>query len=246
MSELRDKKAFGWIYKEKEIHREWFEMWKRNAPPKKRDWYYLIYSDKMNFLMNFLKQMKGKRILDAGCGEGVIVEELKEKGYEIYGIDKNYESKYVIRGDIKSTPFKENEFDVVLLLDVLEHLAYDEQYTALKEIKRILKPSGILIMSVPNLAHLTSRIKFLLLGKLSRGDKDINHLGERTLPEYRELLIKHGFKIKKVIGSTPSIPIIWQMITLYPEKLVKLYKIMNIFAIPHLSIMNIFVAENQK
>ncbi len=242
----QSKKKVGWLYKEKEIHREWFEMFERKLPPKKRDWYYLIYSDKMSFLLELLKNFKGGKILDAGCGEGVLVEKLRKEGYNIEGLDPNYESSYVKNADITSPPYRENEFDVVLLLDVLEHIPYDKQYTALREIKRILKPGGTFVMSVPNLAHLSSRIKFLILGKLSRTDKDINHLGERTFHEYRELLIKHNFKIKKVFASTPSIPIIWQLITLYPEKLTKLYRAINLLATPQISILNIFVSENKK
>lgn len=79
--------------------------------------------------------------------------------------------------------YPDNHFDVLLLLDVFEHLSYNEQYKALNEIKRILKDHGILILSIPNVANISSRLKFLILGELSRTDKDYNHLGERTFRE---------------------------------------------------------------
>lgn len=235
----------GWIYEKGDIHREWMEKIEEGKIGK--EWYLLIFRKKMKFITDFLDKQKGKKILDAGCGEGVLVEKYKKKGYDIEGIDPNYESEFVKTVSILKTDYKDNTFDIVLLLDVLEHLSYSDQYIALKEIKRILKRDGLLIMSVPNLANLTSRIKFFLFGKLSRGDKDWNHIGERPFPEYKSLLESHKFKVEEIYGITITIPFLWQIVTVFPEKLQLVHDFLLNFAnIPQISLLNIFIARNIK
>lgn len=245
MIEYKNMKS--WIYTEKEIHRTWFEKIKKGD--KKidgRDWYFLIYERKMKIIIEIIKEFYGKKILDCGCGEGVLVEEFKSKGYDIEGIDKNYESEFVKAGDITNMEYPDNQFDVVLLLDVLEHLPYNEQYSALKEIKRVLKNQGTLILSMPNIANMSARLKLLILGELSRTDKDYNHLGERTFKEIKRILIQHNFSIKRLFPITPTLPIIWQIITLFPNKMRKIHDLINLIKTPQFALLNIFVCTNQK
>lgn len=245
MIEYKNMKS--WIYTEKEIHRTWFEKIKKGD--KKidgRDWYFLIYERKMKIIVKIIEEFYGRKILDCGCGEGILVEEFKSKGYDIEGIDKNYESEFVKAGDITNMEYPDNQFDVVLLLDVLEHLPYNEQYSALKEIKRVLKNQGTLILSMPNIANMSARLKLLILGELSRTDKDYNHLGERTFKEIKRILIQHNFSIKKLFPITPTLPIIWQIITLFPNKMRKIHDLINLIKTPQFALLNIFVCTNQK
>src|SRR5258708_4769808 len=98
----------------------------------------------------------GKRptILDVGCGTGKNIEEFNKVG-KTYGIDNSSKAikfckirnlKHVRLASSNRTGFKSGFFDVVTLLDVLEHV--DEQPT-LSELKRILKKSGKIIITVP-------------------------------------------------------------------------------------------------
>ncbi len=109
------------------------------------DWSYTpTYLKKMYQVRKFLDSLPKKtKVLDAGCGEGVLVEEYLNKGYTIQGIDLNYESKIVIKGNILDMPFEEKSFDVVLLLDVFEHLAFSNQPKVIKEIQRVLSGGGV-------------------------------------------------------------------------------------------------------
>ena len=236
----------GWIYTEKDVHREWLKKIEQGEIG--REWYLLIFRKKLKIVKEFLdKECKGKRILDVGCGEGILVEEYRKKGYDIEGVDPNYESDFVKIGEVTDLEYEDNSFDVILLLDVLEHIPYDKQYIALKEIKRVLKKGGLFLMSVPNLAAFSSRIKFLIFGKLSRADKDFNHVGERPFEEYKELLVKHVFKINKVWGITITLPLIWQLVTYFPQKMAPIHDyLLNCLNIPSLSLLNIFLAENLK
>jgi len=57
--------------------------------------YYPLYLSKHRYVIDFLKDRQDQKILDVGCGEGVFVEELKDTGFDIEGIDENYSSPVV-------------------------------------------------------------------------------------------------------------------------------------------------------
>ncbi len=152
------------------------------------------------------------RILDAGCGEGVLVEELRQAGREAIGLDLNYESDAVRRGDVRAIPFPPATFDAVTCLDTLEHLQFADQPVALAEIKRVLRPGGMLLLSVPNLAHLNSRLRLLLRGRLDRSDSEAEHPGERPLQEWRRLLSEAGFSVDRVSGVTLTVPLLYRRV----------------------------------
>ncbi len=90
------------------------------------------------------------KILDAGCGTGEIVGQLIRCGHEVWGLDISelmirYAKEHCVlgrfqQGDIEHLPFRDNTFDMVVCLGVLEYLNTDEK--ALREIRRVLKPGG--------------------------------------------------------------------------------------------------------
>ena len=130
-------------------------------------WAYLpVYLEKMRRVRRFLERKQHCRILDVGCGEGVLVDEYHCRGYDIVGLDLNYSRPGIYRGSILNMPFKDDSFDLLLCLDVIEHLNLLDQPTAIAEMHRVLRPGGVLLASIPNLAHFASRLRFLLLGKL--------------------------------------------------------------------------------
>ena len=110
----------------------------------------------------------------------------------------------------------------------------------LNEIHRLLTPHGTLIASVPNQAHLNSRFSFFLLGQIHRADSVINHIGERPYDENRKLIIKSGFHVDNCIGITLTIPILYKFIARFPARLRWLHDLMEPFAIPSLSLLNVF------
>ena len=97
-----------------------------------------------------------KTILDVGCGTGMVLDMLAPLG-EIYGIDASPEAMVLSRkrdlphlvcSDANVVfPFKDNKFDVIMCLDVLEHLDKDRQ--AIREIHRICSPGGLVMITVP-------------------------------------------------------------------------------------------------
>lgn len=114
----------------------------------------MIVKDNLNIYLD--KNPKKTKVLDFGCGSGILVDELAKQGYQTYGLDNHKDAiKFGLLQGIKNIKvidtykinFQNNTFDVVFFLDVLEHI-YDEKQV-LNEIIRVLKPGGIVIIMVP-------------------------------------------------------------------------------------------------
>ncbi len=117
------------------------------------------------FIQNQISD-RSARILDVGCGRGWMLKTLKDHGWECFGTEFSEESSkhaqkllgntvYTV-SDIADCRFPDNHFDVVTLWHVLEHLP--NYLDVLQEIKRILKPRGVLIIEVPNFTGVQSSI----------------------------------------------------------------------------------------
>jgi SAM-dependent methyltransferase len=160
----------------------------------------------------------GTRVLDAGCGEGVLVQEFAGR-LRIEGVDANYRSELVREGSVTALPCEDETFDQVLCLDVLEHLPFDEQAAAVAELFRVLKPGGGALVSVPNLAHLQSRVHFLLRGRLMRTASLAKHPGDRPVLEYLQLARAGGFEVVARRGIFPTVPVLAAMVRRHPVSL---------------------------
>jgi SAM-dependent methyltransferase len=95
------------------------------------------------------------RILDAGCGGGALLAELAGLGMAV-GLEPSPASREralargvaeVVDGDLAGLPFGDGEFDLATALDVLEHL--DDDRGALAELRRVTRPGGGLVVTVP-------------------------------------------------------------------------------------------------
>lgn len=179
-----------------------------------------IYERKMRWVDKTLEAIPANaRLLDVGAGEGALVERYRKKGRDIVGVDTAYQSAYVRQADLLSLPFENACFDAVLCLDVLEHVQLLDQPKALSEIARVLKEDGHLLLSVPNLAHLHSRIKFFFTGKLTRTSAVDRHPGDRPVAEYLELVSQAGFHVEHRGGIFPTVPIAFRAVNHYPKQL---------------------------
>lgn len=112
---------------------------------------------KRNFLLYALQKYAAAsaRILDIGCGTGGVMSALKAAGYNIEGVDPSDDALDYCRkkgliankATAENTDQADGSFDVVIALDVFEHLADDR--LGAEEIRRILKPGGLAIITVP-------------------------------------------------------------------------------------------------
>jgi len=155
---------------------------------------------------------KAKKILDIGCGAGLLGKELKnrQKCY-VAGIEYAPEAATksetaldrVYMGDaVKVIPeILENSFDTIIMADFLEHIANPEEI--LSEVKRILIPGGRLVLSIPNVRH-WSVIKDLLEGRWEYQDAGIldkTHLRFFTWQSILSLLNSAGYHIDSYSGT---------------------------------------------
>jgi len=208
------------------------------------DWKYLpVYLAKRALVEKFLETCRGERIIDLGCGEGALVKVFQARGYNIIGMDLHYESEHVRRGSILETGLEGGSFDLVLCMDVIEHLNFADQERALDEIARLLRPGGRLLLTVPNLAHLASRLSFLVRGKLIRTSSIDRHPGDRPLNEYRAMLARR-FSIRQTAGIFPTLPLLALLTWWKPAASVPFHRIYNrLLALPGWCFLSIFVCE---
>ena len=192
------------------------------------DWdYYPTYVAKLAWMRRYLDALPASaRVLDAGCGEGILVEEYASR-LRIEGIDDNYSSTHVRRGSLLALPFADATFDVVLCLDVLEHLTFADQPNALRELRRVMTPQAELVVTVPNLAHLQSRINFLIAGRLIRTASEVKHPGDRPLADYERLASAAGLELVQRSGIFPTLPVVTPWIRRKPRARAWLHRLLT-------------------
>jgi SAM-dependent methyltransferase len=114
---------------------------------------------------------KGGRMLDIGCGSGRLLFDLRQLGFQVFGVDYSSSmvaaSRALFRGrgakpaplaveDIERLAFRDGSFDMVVAAAVIEYLFTDDN--AIAEIHRVLKPGGAMIIAVRNARNLSKPI----------------------------------------------------------------------------------------
>jgi 2-polyprenyl-3-methyl-5-hydroxy-6-metoxy-1,4-benzoquinol methylase len=182
----------------------------------------------LDLLQPFWTEGAKVKVLDVGAGAGVVSLALSVAGAECHVMDTWYEysddrdnqmgsvddilSRFQSRGmtinhhNILNVPwnYPDASFDVVLFLAVIEHLP-ESPDRVLREIRRVLKPNGHLVLTTPNVCCLANRLKML-------GGQTIHfplrmwygvhpftgHYREYTIAEVKEMLRLSGFKLLKL------------------------------------------------
>jgi malonyl-CoA O-methyltransferase len=131
---------------------------------------------KTELVRELLGNISNKKVLDVGAGIGFFSNMCCDLGAVVVAVDfssemikkikKRYGNKFLAQKcKAHQLPFHNDRFDIVLLLDVIEHL-YKVQLT-LTEIRRVLKPEGKLIITTPSTGYSIDNFLRIILGKFS-------------------------------------------------------------------------------
>lgn len=172
-----------------------------------------IYKSKITKVVNFIKNKSGK-LLDIGIGYGHVEQQISDRNINLkmYGIDiskysvnlvkKKFEGNFKI-ASVYNIPHKNNFFNVVIALDILEHLPKTKINLALSEINRVMRQDGKLIITIPINENKTDRF---LNGHLRKYNINIinKELDSNKFDiEYLEYLyaFKNMYTIKNLINN---------------------------------------------
>lgn len=191
--------------------------------------YFWTHSERYKYILHkiivayYNIALQNKKVLDIGCYPYHLGKALEELGFDVYGISSKHEpidnnpKIKILNIETDKFPFKNDDFDIVLCSEVIEHLLRTPKIP-LKEIKRILKKDGVLIITTPNALRSINRISMLIGRNIYPKDKDFydekagdasyyfRHNKEYTMKELEELLEEVGFQIKNkeyFISYTP-------------------------------------------
>jgi len=152
----------------------------------------------------------GAQVLDSPCGAGSLTVALKDRNLSAMGIDLEEEAESLLgnafrKCDLeKPLPFADGFFDAVFSIEGIEHL--ENHFNCIRELKRVLKPGGTLVLTTPNITSIRSRVRFLGSGFFGRDARPLNeaarnglhHIGLLTFAELRYALVTSGFRIRSL------------------------------------------------
>ena len=148
----------------------------------------------LSLMEKYINYDKSNKILDAGCGSGLMLNDLREFG-QVYGMDYSKEaikfSKLIFDGEVRqgyiprNIPYNKSYFNGIIALDVIEHIENDQE--ALIDLKEHLTDNGVCVITVPAYMSLWS-------------NHDVVHQHKRRykLSELKEKILCAGFKIEKI------------------------------------------------
>ncbi len=179
-----------------------------------------VYKQRVANVERFMGEVSGKDVLDLGCGVGFFGGLARKRGGRVVGLDfseaalgiaqTQQEGIPFVRGDATKVPFPDASFDVVLLNDIIEHLAEAPGRRMIEEVFRVLRPGGRLVVDTDNDAFLMQKKGLRRLNEwLERGTEQRRALAEikktytaptlhikiYTVQELRALLESVGFRI---------------------------------------------------
>lgn len=171
-----------------------------------------------HIVLSLIGAGEGRRVLDIGCARGHLLEEMVNMGWIAKGIDIDAAdvAACTARGldavefDLTAgLPASLGLFDLVILADVIEHPP--DPLHVLRSIRSLLNPESKIVVSVPNVAHLSVRVQ-LLFGRFryaTRGILDRTHLRFFTRRTFMSLMTDSDFRINHITASAAPLELIW-------------------------------------
>jgi ubiquinone/menaquinone biosynthesis C-methylase UbiE len=156
----------------------------------------------------------GERVLDLGCGPGDGAQRLAEAGAQAFGLDYSQGMLEtaravpglggLVRGDAGRLPFRDGAFDKVLCTNSFHH--YPQHLDALREMRRVLRPGGVLVLVDPRRDHLFGWAAIDLVENAIFGLKEVRIF---SVSQWYRMLSEAGFSKAKVDVGPPWQPVAW-------------------------------------
>jgi SAM-dependent methyltransferase len=150
---------------------------------------------------------RAARVLDIGCGTGALLVRFRGCGYtNLAGIDIAPPAAipgvhfHALDLDDPRFPVDDGSVDLALAVEVLEHIENVGAFLA--EIRRVLSPTGRLLLTTPNVHSVEARLRLLLLGQLKQFDSigDPTHIYPVFSFPFNRLLARNGFRVEQRWG----------------------------------------------
>lgn len=160
---------------------------------------FLYQTNRINETIPEIKKLlKPKsKLLDIACGSGYVLSVLPKGSYgidinprHVKAASANAPNAKIIEGDIKKTPFKPGFFDLILAMEIFEHIP--DGNLVIDEVWRILKPHGVFLVTVPS-ENFLWKLRFLA-SSMYVTEPMCNSFSKKSL---LSLFGKHKFRIKK-------------------------------------------------
>jgi len=164
-------------------------------------------------IVSWLSEGAPKRILDLGCSDGRLGELFRLEGHTVIGVDTEKLDGVgerldgFVEGDLNAGLPAEvgKDFDVIVAADVFEHLVNPE--ALMRQLPEVLSPRGVVMASVPNIAHWYPRLR-VALGKFDyerRGVFDAGHLRFFTGASFERMASRAGMRVRR--RSSTGLPV---------------------------------------
>ncbi|UCD94229.1 MAG: class I SAM-dependent methyltransferase [Candidatus Zixiibacteriota bacterium] len=205
-----------------EEKKAYFDQYWRDQPESKADPRSIQRAEYVHKLV----QKTSGRLLDVGCGRGVILDYFAQLGYEVAGTDISPDAVTMVSEnghkafllDIERDE-PEGKYDIILCLEVLQQVYYPLR--ALKRLKDALEYDGELIVSLPNEFHIVSRLK-ILFGRTHVGH--FNHSHIRLFSPERDLYLFERLNLRVAERAyIPVVPPRWKSLTALFRPLARMF-----------------------
>ncbi len=181
-------------------------------------------------VLEIVEKLPRGKVLDIPCGQGALALQLMKRGFEVHcgdldpGLFKLKSANNLVLDLNHFLPYKDMTFDCVTCVEGIEHL--ENPHLLIREIGRVIKPGGFVVITTPNIMNIKSRIYFLLRSYFNNfryfpqpsSQRELLALHVNPIPfgELRYILSRHGFRIEGVSCNRYTRKYPWLMPFLIP------------------------------